>query len=314
MQRMCSVSVKVGFVLLLAAGGDLASRARGDLIRSVPARSFPDIAGDIVGSQTYTYDPITQTGMFEVVNAPHLISLGPSVKDMVHMLPDAGRDLEPVAQDEARPARATGQEPGQHVPDPRHRGDRRQDLPGSAPGREADRLWRRGSRGSDGGEQKPRGVRPQHGDHGRRARRGVRHGGVSADRSPGRQHVQRRVHGRFLERETAHQPAIHSRKATGHRPRADRLDHAPYIRGALASLAGTRRSSGDGAIDDRAGIDRPRDLKERRLVDRAPWSLPSDRCARPVNPPASGPTACRAPRSRSGGPAPGSSRATRRSP
>ena len=30
----------------------------------------------------------TQTGMFEVVNAPHLISLGPSVKDMVHMLPD----------------------------------------------------------------------------------------------------------------------------------------------------------------------------------------------------------------------------------
>jgi hypothetical protein len=58
------------------------------LIRSRSARSFPDIAGDIVGSQTYTYDPVTQTGIFHLVNAPHLISLGPSVKDMVQMLPN----------------------------------------------------------------------------------------------------------------------------------------------------------------------------------------------------------------------------------
>jgi hypothetical protein len=88
MQRMCSVSVRLGFVLLLASGGDIASSARGDLIRSSPSRSFPDIAGDIFGSQTYTYDPITQTGIFQVVNAPHLISLGPSMKDMVQMLPN----------------------------------------------------------------------------------------------------------------------------------------------------------------------------------------------------------------------------------
>ncbi len=64
------------------------AQARGDLIRSQPARSFPDIAGDIVGAQTYTYDPASQTGTFKVVNAPHLISLGPSWGDMVHMLPD----------------------------------------------------------------------------------------------------------------------------------------------------------------------------------------------------------------------------------
>ena len=62
--------------------------ARGDLIRSSASRSFPDIAGDIVGTQTYTYDPLTQTGIFQVINAPHLISLGPSLKDMFQMLPD----------------------------------------------------------------------------------------------------------------------------------------------------------------------------------------------------------------------------------
>jgi hypothetical protein len=88
MQRMCSVSVKLGFVLVIAVLGDLSSSVRGDLIRSSPNRSFPDIAGDIFGSQTYTYDPVTQTGIFHVINAPHLISLGPSLNDMVPLLPD----------------------------------------------------------------------------------------------------------------------------------------------------------------------------------------------------------------------------------
>ncbi len=88
MQRICSNSKKIALALLLAAAGGLAPFARGDLIRSNPARSFPDIAGDIVGTQTYTYDPATQTGVFQVVNAPHLISLGPSPKDMFQMLPE----------------------------------------------------------------------------------------------------------------------------------------------------------------------------------------------------------------------------------
>ena len=87
MQRMCSVIARVGLVLFFVGITGLCSPVCGDLIRSKPARSFPDIAGDIVGVQTYTYDPATQTGTFEVVNAPHLISLGPSVKDMLNMLP-----------------------------------------------------------------------------------------------------------------------------------------------------------------------------------------------------------------------------------
>ena len=93
MQRMCSAGSRTAFLLCLFLLADAWSNARGDLIRSVPGRSFPDIAGDIVGAQTYTYDPMTQTGMFKVVNAPHLISLGPSVKDMVHMRPDADGTL-----------------------------------------------------------------------------------------------------------------------------------------------------------------------------------------------------------------------------
>jgi hypothetical protein len=85
---MCSKRCRTDFLVVLIATLAAGSSARGDLIRSMPARSFPDIAGDIVGAQTYTYDPATQTGLFEVVNAPHLISLGPSIDEMVHMLPD----------------------------------------------------------------------------------------------------------------------------------------------------------------------------------------------------------------------------------
>jgi hypothetical protein len=62
--------------------------ARADVIRGLPGRSFPDIAGDLVGAQTYTYDPLTQTGTFALNNAPHLISLGPSPRDLFPLRPD----------------------------------------------------------------------------------------------------------------------------------------------------------------------------------------------------------------------------------
>jgi hypothetical protein len=88
MQRMRSVFAKVGLVLPLFLLSDIWPPARADLIRATPGRSFPDIAGDIVGTQSYTYDPITQTGTFALVNAPHLISLGPSVKDLIQMRPE----------------------------------------------------------------------------------------------------------------------------------------------------------------------------------------------------------------------------------
>ena len=88
MQRMCGVSTRLGLLssLFLLSGGTLPAHA--DLIRPAPGRSFPDIAGDIGGSQTYVYDPTTQTGTFALINAPHLISLGPSGKDLIPMQPD----------------------------------------------------------------------------------------------------------------------------------------------------------------------------------------------------------------------------------
>ncbi len=87
MQRSCGVFARAGLWPLCLLAGFLPS-ARADLIRAVPGRTFPDIAGDIGGSQTYVYDPATQTGTFALVNAPHLISLGPSVKDLIPLQPD----------------------------------------------------------------------------------------------------------------------------------------------------------------------------------------------------------------------------------
>ena len=40
-----------------------------------------------MGTQTYKYDPTTQTGIFALINAYHLISLGPSDDDLVPMQP-----------------------------------------------------------------------------------------------------------------------------------------------------------------------------------------------------------------------------------
>jgi hypothetical protein len=88
MRRMRSLDLVMGIAFLYLAAACAGRPARGDLIRSSPERSFPDIAGDLEGRQRYTYDPITQTGTFEVRNAPHLISLGPSTNEMVRLDPD----------------------------------------------------------------------------------------------------------------------------------------------------------------------------------------------------------------------------------
>jgi hypothetical protein len=86
---MCRVVAQLSFVAVLISPSSLwPAAARADLIRSSPSRTFPDIAGDIAGVQTYTFDPVTQTGTFQLVNAPHLIALGPSIDEMIQMLPD----------------------------------------------------------------------------------------------------------------------------------------------------------------------------------------------------------------------------------
>ena len=87
MQRMRSVIARAGLVLPMLWIGGAWIPAHADLIRPKPGRAYPDIAGDIVGTQTYQYDPATRTGIFSLINAPHLISLGPADKDLVPMQP-----------------------------------------------------------------------------------------------------------------------------------------------------------------------------------------------------------------------------------
>ena len=120
MQRMRSVSARMGLFLTLFLLAGSRQTAHADLIRAAPGRSFPDIAGDIGGSQTYVYDPATKTGTFALVNAPHLISLGPSVKDLIPMQPNSDGTLYQSLEAEARPQRPAGRQPAQPVRDPRH--------------------------------------------------------------------------------------------------------------------------------------------------------------------------------------------------
>ena len=85
MHRMRPLVVTAGTCLALALVFGPASRA--DLIRPDAGRSFPDIAADINGTMTYTYDPATQTGHYHVTNTPYLLALGPTLADESNITP-----------------------------------------------------------------------------------------------------------------------------------------------------------------------------------------------------------------------------------
>ncbi len=93
MHRMRYLFAKAGWFLALAALVVPASTARGDLLRPNATQSFPDLAGDIVGRQAYTYNAGDGTGTFLVNNAPSLIALGPqqSSEYYVYDLPGQSR-------------------------------------------------------------------------------------------------------------------------------------------------------------------------------------------------------------------------------
>ncbi|WP_165243755.1 hypothetical protein [Paludisphaera soli] len=68
--------------------GVLGSGARAELIRPHGFRTYPSIAGEMAGEQTYEYDPRSETGVFRVTNAPHVITLGPGGRHMIDVMPD----------------------------------------------------------------------------------------------------------------------------------------------------------------------------------------------------------------------------------
>jgi hypothetical protein len=98
MQRMRSVIVKLAPVMVFLITTGAWWTARGDLIRPKASHTYPDIAGDIVGSQTYTFDPASRTGTFQVINSPQLIALGPTGNDMMSVTPDQEGTLSQTLQ------------------------------------------------------------------------------------------------------------------------------------------------------------------------------------------------------------------------
>jgi len=76
MHRMRSLAARAGVTLVCALAS--ATQAPAELIRPKAVRAYPEVAADINGVQTYTYDPVTQTGTFQVTNTPYLLALSPT--------------------------------------------------------------------------------------------------------------------------------------------------------------------------------------------------------------------------------------------
>jgi hypothetical protein len=74
MQRMHRLGLCVGLTLLIHA--IVTSTASAALLRPDDSREYPDITAFANGYQTYTYNPQTQTGVFQVTNVPFLLTSG----------------------------------------------------------------------------------------------------------------------------------------------------------------------------------------------------------------------------------------------
>ena len=91
MHRMRYSFAKAGLTLVLAAVFGPTVVARADLLRPNAMQSFPDLAGDIVGSQAYTYDKSSQTGTFVVNNAPSLLARGAQLSSEYYVYDPPGQ-------------------------------------------------------------------------------------------------------------------------------------------------------------------------------------------------------------------------------
>lgn len=65
------------------------SEGEAALIRPDARQSFPDLSGDIVGSQTYVFDSVAKVGTFKVNNTPTLLAVGPNASSEHFVLDSA---------------------------------------------------------------------------------------------------------------------------------------------------------------------------------------------------------------------------------
>jgi hypothetical protein len=74
MQRMHRLSLTAGLTVLFCS--TIASTSSAALLRPNDTRQYPDITAFANGYQTYTYDQKSQTGVFQLSNAPFLLTSG----------------------------------------------------------------------------------------------------------------------------------------------------------------------------------------------------------------------------------------------
>ncbi len=74
MQRMHRLSLKAGLIVLFYAA--FVSSSDAALLRPNDTRAYPDVTAFANGSQTYTYDAKSQTGVFQLSNVPFLLTSG----------------------------------------------------------------------------------------------------------------------------------------------------------------------------------------------------------------------------------------------
>jgi hypothetical protein len=74
MHRMHRLGLQAGLTALIFAG--FATSAPAALLRPNDTREYPDISAFANGYQTYTYNPATQTGVFQLSNVPFLLTNG----------------------------------------------------------------------------------------------------------------------------------------------------------------------------------------------------------------------------------------------
>ena len=90
MHRMRRTLAKAGLALVFLASA--ATSARADLLTPPGGQSYPDIAGGISGSQSYSYDPVSRTGLFQVTTSPYALLTGPSSSQDFIVNPTTGGD------------------------------------------------------------------------------------------------------------------------------------------------------------------------------------------------------------------------------
>ena len=74
MHRMRRLIVPVGLLSIFVLSS--ADQAKAALLRPIDQREFPDITAFANGSQSYTYDSASGTGLFQLSNLPFLLTTG----------------------------------------------------------------------------------------------------------------------------------------------------------------------------------------------------------------------------------------------